>query len=367
MHAKAPGMCKEESGAANHVSMNIAIARIPEVHNTALYFERAAEAAGHRVTVVSHANSIPAAQSFDLFLVIDPWFGGMQYLPELACPTAVMLIDVHRDLTTRAMFARFCDHVFVAQRDLVSAIAATGHSSVHWLPLGGDPGVHFVPRLPRDIDVGFVGKLGTPGTDRHTLLSCVLTRFSTNEIGLPRTPWEMGEIYSRSKIVLNKSIGGDVNMRVFEALAAGALLVTDRIGNGLEELATEGVHYVGYDTAEEAVSQIERYLGDDEERTRIAQAGQDLLRARHTYGARFAQISRTVGDCRGAMLAPARHVSLRQRRLWRAEWARRCGISVANAAALLAEGLPSAGLLNLAIGIARGTKRAVSGLGKIRS
>ena len=49
-------------------------------------------------------------------------------------------------------------------------------------------------------------------------------------------------------------------------IAAGALLVTDRIGNGLDELLTEGEHYVGYDTAEEAVTQIERYLADEDAR-----------------------------------------------------------------------------------------------------
>ena len=46
----------------------------------------------------------------------------------------------------------------------------------------------------------------------------------------------MGRIYSESKIVLNASINGDLNMRVFEALTSGALLVTDRIENGLDTL-----------------------------------------------------------------------------------------------------------------------------------
>lgn len=329
---------------------------IPEAHNTALYFERAARAAGHEVVVVHAASALTGAGPFDLFLTVDPWFEGLQDLPALDCPTAAVLIDVHRELPTRAMFTRVCDHAFVAQRDQVAALAI-GHDSVHWLPLGGDIGVHFVPDLPRDIDLSFVGKLGTPGTERHTVLSHVLGRFRTNDYARPHTPWEMGQAYSRSRIVFNKSIGGDVNMRVFEALAAGALLVTDRIGNGLDELLTEGEHYVGYDTAEEAVVQIERYLADEEARSCIARAGQDILRARHSYDARLASILEVVQAARDARPAPARWASAEQRQLWRAEWARRRGISASDAVALVAEGLPPAGYPDLVVGVARELRR----------
>jgi hypothetical protein len=344
----------------------IGIARISELQNTALYFERAARALGHRVTVIHDPVDVMQAGPFDLFLVVDPWLHGLRDIPGLRCPTVAIMIDVHQGLETRTLFARFFDHVFVAQRDFVERVATGRHDSVHWLPLAGDPDVHFVPSLPRDIDLGFVGKLGTPGTDRHTVLSHVLARFSTNAYDRHHTPWEMGEIYSRSKIVFNKSIGGDVNMRAFEALAAGALLVTDRIENGLDDLLTEGEHYVGYNTAEEAVAHIDHYLGDENARVRIAKAGQALLRKHHTYDARLAQILRTVQAAGDARPAPARHATPAQRRLWRAEWARRRGISAADAARLLAEGLALVGYGDLAIGLARGARRTLTGLGRAR-
>ncbi|ESW60355.1 MAG: hypothetical protein Q27BPR15_12400 [Rhodobacter sp. CACIA14H1] len=349
------------------MSLRLGIGRIREEHNTALYFERAALAAGHEVVVVHEAHDLVHAGQLDMFIVVDPWFHGMQVLPRLSCPTAAVLIDVHLDLPTRAMFSRFFDHVFVAQRDLVVPIAAKGHNSVQWLPLGGDPSVHFVPNITRDIDVGFVGKMGTPGTDRHSVLSRVLPRFGTNQIDRSYTPWEMGRIYSRSRIVFNKSIGRDVNMRVFEALAAGALLVTDRISNGLDDLMTEGKHYIGYDTAEEAIAQIEHYLADEEARARIARAGQALMNERHSYGDRLTQILRTVQAAGDARPAPARHVTPGQQRLWRAEWARRRGISATDAAGLMAEGLTPAGYGHLAIGLARTAKWMMTGLGRTRS
>lgn len=346
--------------ATRQARLHIALACVPDQSSTAHYFARAAQAAGHEVTLVHATDAARLSTRCDLFLAVDPWFGGLAYLAELDCPTAAIQIDVHRGLRGRVDFARFFDHVFIAQRDYVPNFASFGHPSAHWLPLAGDPGVHCVPGLQRDIEVSFVGKLDAPGTDRHAVLSHVLKRFSTNEIGRYQTPWEMGRIYSRSRIVFNKSIGGDVNMRFFEAMASGALLVTDRIGNGLNELAQEGLHYVGYDTAEEAVAQIEHYLAHDADRERIAQAGQALLCERHTYDARLEQILRTVAA--GTRSAPARMALPRQRRLWRAEWARFQGISMASAAGLLAEGLAPAGFGDLMIGLARGAKRKMDNL-----
>jgi hypothetical protein len=79
-------------------------------------------------------------------------------------------------------------------------------------------------------------------------------------------------------------------MRVFEAMAAGALLVTDRIQNGLADLFVEGEHYVGYSSVHEALEQIASYLSNISERDRIAQAGQALVLARHTFAHRWAEV-----------------------------------------------------------------------------
>ncbi|KHQ50166.1 CgeB family protein [Mameliella alba] len=338
-----------------HPALRIAIGRITQSHTTALYFERAAQAAGHEVTIIHTPDVVPAQGSCDLFLVVDPWFHGLRDLPRMDCPTAAVMIDVHRDTDTRAQFAQFFDHVFVVQRDFVERISVD-HDSVHWLPLAGDPELHFIPDQERDLEVGFVGKLGAPGSARHRVLSQVLARFRTNDFENSQT-LVMGPVYSRSRVVINKSIDGDVNMRVFEALAAGALLVTDRIGNGLDELLTEGVHYVGYDTAEEAVAQIERYLADEDARARIAQAGQAWMWAHHSYDARLARILEVVQAAGDARPAPARQDSPAQLRRRRARWARRRGTGAAAAARLVAEGLSPVAYGDLAIGLARELRR----------
>ena len=171
--------------------------------------------------------------------------------------------------------------------------------------------MHFVPGQERIHEVGFVGKFGVPGSDRFETLTRVLGQFVTNDTGRTYSPREMGAIYSRSKIVFNKSINGDLNMRFFEGLAAGALVVTDRIGNGLADVACEGEHYVGYSSIEEAIAVIRHYLAYEGEREAIARRGQAHAFTHHTYARRMARISRPCAGPTPRVLREAPRRNLR--------------------------------------------------------
>ena len=72
----------------------------------------------------------------------------------------------------------------------------------------------------------------------------------------------MAKIYSQAKIIFNKSIRKDLNMRVFEAMSCGSMLVTDRLKPeaGLEELFKDKKHFVLYDNESDLVEKIGYYL-----------------------------------------------------------------------------------------------------------
>ncbi len=334
----------------------IGIVATDDAVSTARYFEDAAVADGHEVIKLS-GRTAPPAEGLDVLLAIDPFVMAPAKLLQARCPVAAYAIDAHQQLAHRLAYAKYADHVFVAQPEYLPHFVAIPHPSAHWLPLACDPGVHFTPGLERTIDVGFVGKLGQPGSDRHTTLTRVLSAFATNDWGRRYTPREMGEVYSRSKIVFNRSINRDLNMRFFEGLAAGALLVTDSIGNGLDRIGRPGEHYVVYDTVEEAIEQVRYYLVHDDERERIARAGQQLVLGEHTYRHRLRQILDAVARHPDAR-APARTASPGVEALWRSEHMRILGTAASSGLKLLAQGhLSRPVVANVAVGMARGIVR----------
>ncbi len=243
------------------------ILRHPEAHTTARYFENAARAdPATQLRIWTQMPNLGEIAADDLFVFIDPapdWPVGLETLP---CTSVAYLIDVHQNLSLRLDWSRFFDAAFVTQKDYVSRFEAIGHTHAQWLPLACDPDVHHAPAAERDLEVGFVGKLGLAGTERHTTLTTVLPRYRSNDYQRFYSPEEMARIYGRSKIVFNISINGDVNMRVFEAWAAGALLVTDRIGNGFDETFEDGVTCICYSGTDDAIDKIDHYLAHDAER-----------------------------------------------------------------------------------------------------
>ena len=66
------------------------------------------------------------------------------------------------------------------------------------------------------------------------MLSSIRERFPKNKI-CQCWPAEMAKVYARAKIVFNACVNRDLNMRVFKAMASGALLITDE-ADWLEDL-----------------------------------------------------------------------------------------------------------------------------------
>ena len=85
---------------------------------------------------------------------------------------------------------------------------------------------------------------------------------------------EMALFYSRCRIAFNRSLNEDLNMRVFEALCSGSMLLTDRlpVESGLERLFQDRDHLVLYDD-DSLEGLVSYYLENVEEREAIAAKG----------------------------------------------------------------------------------------------
>ena len=94
---------------------------------------------------------------------------------------------------------------------------------------------------------------------------------------------EMAGHYCKSRVIFNNAINNDLNMRVFEALCSGSLLVTDSApGSGLTDFFTDKKHLIIYDdvSLEDTISY---YLENDSERELIASKGRKEVLDHHTY------------------------------------------------------------------------------------
>jgi 2-polyprenyl-3-methyl-5-hydroxy-6-metoxy-1,4-benzoquinol methylase len=125
---------------------------------------------------------------------------------------------------------------------------------------------------------------------RQDLVRLLQSRYRQSFVGRAYFD-EMARTYSASRLVFNRSIKNDLNMRVFEALACGSLLLTnDLTDNGQAELFTGGVHLDTYGDAEELLDKVAYYLRHAEIRERIAAEGRREAHERHTYRLRMERL-----------------------------------------------------------------------------
>jgi spore maturation protein CgeB len=170
----------------------------------------------------------------NLIFVADV-FRKLEGLASFSCPKAYYVQDPHASLQRYLDFANVqeYDYVFVTQKDSMEYFRRHGCKNVTWLPWGFDHDIIVDYSERRDIEIVFCGTV-YPGSERERLVKLLENKFG---LVSPRVYLrDMVAVLRRSKIAFNKSAGGDLNLRVFESLGAGALVLTDRVDNGLLDL-----------------------------------------------------------------------------------------------------------------------------------
>ncbi|MFH1779369.1 MAG: glycosyltransferase [Candidatus Omnitrophota bacterium] len=261
------------------------------------YFERAAKELD---VLYDHYWTKDAAEikgKYDLFLRID--HGDYKYdLPTYLKPSAFYVIDTHLKKPygkIKEQVAHY-DYIFCAQRDGTERLRRDVGVNAMWVPIGCDPKMHKRLEIEKRFDIAFVGTEGKKNL-RGQLLKMLARRHPNNFIG--KADFRLlSNIYSSAKIGFNYSINNDINMRMFEVLSCGALLITNYIrDNGFEELFSDGLNVVAYKSPVELFQKIDYYLAHEEERERIAKEGHLLAIVLHTYKERLRKMLEVVG-CR---------------------------------------------------------------------
>jgi spore maturation protein CgeB len=114
----------------------------------------------------------------------------------------------------------------------------------------------------------------------------------------------MAEVYASTKIVIDDANSvtkqwGSVNSRVFDAIAAGALVITNG-GEGAQSLF-DGL-LPAYDTRQELEALLWRYLEDDEQRQALVEKLRQKVLDSHTYAHRARQAFENLKAVGGAQI-----------------------------------------------------------------
>ena len=214
----------------------------------------------------------------------------MRFMPQglerLNCPKVMKLGDTYQwgdgSLSEMIKYCQIlaCDYHWIYQGvQHLHFFQEAGLKNVFWLP-GSIAIDYFVPEKNRTkiYEVCFRGSLSGVHIYRSQLLNFL--QDSGVNIDIAHKPYIPSlEDYTKSKIVLNCSGGGDTNRRIFEVLMAGGFLLTDRLSkqSGLQCLFEEGVHLECYGSPGELLEKINYYLAHPEEAEKIALAGHHKL------------------------------------------------------------------------------------------
>jgi hypothetical protein len=229
----------------------------------------------------------------DLFVLGDasvpPFILGVESFP---CLTAFYCVDSHIH-SWYPRYAQAFDLCLVSLKDHLPAFCSAKdmrlpQDRVIWCPpyeLRKITDTEQASCTPKEWDLLFVGK-ADPAINPERVL--FLQR--VKEL-VPSFAWQRGDfrkIYSKSRLVLNHCIAGDLNFRVMEALACGVCLLTPRIRHGLQELFTDEVDLFLYDqdNLESLAALVKKLLQNPALCARVAASGLQKVNNRHLGGHR---------------------------------------------------------------------------------
>lgn len=291
--------------------MNIILIASLKEYTTANYFVEALNGLGHNLLVCSDikneyvnevisggvdVQSLIIKHSFEPDAIFFIEGGTHRVIPlgmsSLNCIKIWYGIDTHMNYKKHLLVSRLFDVTLIAQKQYVKNLLNDGIENVIWLPLGfPNKLLQQSSAVEKNIDISYVGSTEWEvNRERYNLLQIIEENFKNISIG-KASNHEMIQIYSKSKIVFNKSVNNDVNMRFFEAMGSGAILVTDRIiDNGVEDLFEEGINYYTYTDAKSLIELINHLLDDDDLIKSSGYKNKKMIESMHTYEHRAKKI-----------------------------------------------------------------------------
>ena len=230
-------------------------------------------------------------------------------------PTASLDIDSFGWTLSRIRWSMLFDYVFVWHPSLAPLYEAAGHPKVFVLPHAVDADLFKLDlnRQNRPLDLGWVGGFGYAQYDqRRRVIQQLAAQFKMNEPTKRYSKQETAGIYRQSKIVVNVSRADfpqEANMRCYEAMGGGALLITGMPTELTEWGFREGEHFIGWRNEAEIPNLVDYYLRHEQRREEIARSGQKMTLQDFTFQKCRDKMASVLREHPNEFFAPARNWS----------------------------------------------------------
>lgn len=237
-------------------------------------------------------------------------------LAECRIPTACFHIDSFGEVAARARLARLYDLNIVFHPASMDEFYRRGVPQTLALPHAVRAGYFVQVAEQRDLEVSMIGRSDGPTYSyRRQALRCLETMgLRTNDFSKAVDYTTLGRTYLRTRIGVNipqDHYLRDANLRCFEVMAAGALLLTPRPSELSDWGFVEDRHFIGFASLEEMRARVSHYLSNEAERSAIATAARQKVLQQFTYAALAPKL---LGAMAG-LNNPARRVRERRPRI----------------------------------------------------
>lgn len=255
--------------------------------STGVYFYQAFKQLGHEVDHCLPENIHNIKGGYDLYFKCDD--GIRSSWNKDLHPSVYQVIDTHIESDWRVKLASEgeFDLVAVAQKEGLNL--PWTNKKVIWGPLGCDWDAHCVGPREKKYDVAAIMNFHSQYAAGRIDLVHELFKAVPNFFFGGRMFHEMAEKFSESRLVFNAPLNKDLNMRHFEAMASGSVLVSERLEDAAELGFIDGVHYAGYSSKEEMIKVVADLLKDSAKMDYLAKNGHSEVR-NHTYTKRVENI-----------------------------------------------------------------------------
>lgn len=201
-------------------------------------------------------------------------------------PSVFWHSDTHLGYEWRLEKAKRTDFNFVCQKKALEDFTRDGIKNVIYMPHAVEPLAYHYEASLKKYDLCFIGHINSE--NRIEALDRIFKEFPNFFYG-QRLFNDAAEIFNKSKIIFNISIKDDLNMRTFEGMSTKSLMLTS-YNDEVASVFEDGKHLVLYKSIDEAIEKARYYIEHEEERLKIAQAGFDEVRSKHTFVHRAKQV-----------------------------------------------------------------------------